>query len=748
MKPVRLYIENFMCHDKSFIDFTQFSSALIIGHQDNNDLYANGVGKTTIFKAIEYVLFNQSDVTLERIIRDDTDVCRVVLDFEINGQEYRISRRRTRKGSSDLSLLQRNATGSSEIEAYHEFLPGMDVPVPLLDKETVKKYWKDLSGSRAGDTEKDLAKLIKINPKSFRTTMHFVQNDFSGLSTSTPEKRKGILKDAFNLLLYTKLEKIAKDKSNAISKEIEKVNILLASLGNPDVEIAALQSALISADQELTTKNSNLTLVNEQLLLHNNKISELTNLHSSLEGKYASLLTQEKTISSEKNRLEISVKEYQSKKSNAAKSAKDMIAEVSEMKEAQVKLANLDYSQIDILTETISALKDQVAVCNAAINNSLEKYEDLKIPLPGGSVCKNCRKPMTDNDRQVHQTHIAQEMKSYVSLIQENKQKVANANAEIVKHQQVINSLSLSKQQLESLNNKIASKNKEIIDKKSLYEEYQQLFKKFTTELQSKTEELEQVIKDLSNSSIDEAKNIQKQILLERQNVEIVTNKISLLNKEINHYNSSKAVIQHSLDQKLKDQVKAKEYRTLLIDLEKKYSLYPLVTQAFSSTGIPNLIIQNVLDDLQIEANNLLTQLKPGGKELQLSFLVEKKVEKTGDQADTLDISYQVNGRNRYYEQLSGAQQLAVTFSLKLGLSFLLQKMLGADIRLLLLDEIDQSLDKASVDALAEIVKFFQKDFTILIITHNDRLNDKFSHAIMVNQDINMISRAKVVSSW
>jgi hypothetical protein len=43
---------------------------------------------------------------------------------------------------------------------------------------------------------------------------------------------------------------------------------------------------------------------------------------------------------------------------------------------------------------------------------------------------------------------------------------------------------------------------------------------------------------------------------------------------------------------------------------------------------------------------------------------------------------------------------------------FLLQKLSGVDVKFLLLDEIDQSLDKASVDAFADIVKFFQKAFT------------------------------------
>lgn len=745
MKPTKLYIENFMCHDKSFIDFSEFSSALILGYQENNDLHANGVGKTTIFKAIEYVLFNQSDVNLEKVIRDDTDICQVVLDFLIGDQEYRIARKRTRKGASDLTFLQRKNVAGKDTEIYHKLLmiDGEEIPYPLLDKDTIDKYWKDLSGSRTGDTEKDLAKLIKINPKSFRSTIHFVQNDFTGLSTSTPEKRKGILKDAFNLIIYTKLEKLAKDKSSLISKDIDKYNTLLSALGNPALEIDKLKEQLCSAEQELTSRLATLSSLNEALDIQNGKITDLNNQHSNLESKYANLLVQEKVLIGEKNRLEISVKEYQSKKSNAAKSAKEMINELPSMKKLQAQLAALDYSQVDILTETISQLKEKITICNVNINNSLENYEDLKIPLPSGSACKTCRKPMTDQDRQVHKEHISQEMKDYVRIIQDNKTTLSQLNTEIIAHQQVINRLSLSKQQLESLNTKITSKNKEILDKKSLYEEYQLLFNKFTSELEIKNEELAALATELANSSVGEANNIQKQITLEKQVLATISSNVLSLNKEVTYYNSSKAVIEHSLSQKTNDHLKVLELNRVLTNLNAKYSMYPSVTQAFSSTGIPNLIIQNVLDDLQIEANTLLAQLKPG---LQLSFFVEKKVEKTGDQADTLDINYQINGRNRYYEQLSGAQQLAVTFSLKLGLSFLLQKMIGADLKLLLLDEIDQSLDKASVDALADIVKFFQKDFTILVITHNDRMKDKFPHAIMVSQDGNMVSRAKVVS--
>lgn len=740
MKLARLYIEDFMCFKPSYIDFSLFNAALIIGKQNHNDLVSNGVGKTTIFRAIEYVLFNQVDVIMEKIVRDDANSCQVVLDFVVGDQEYRLARSRTRKGTSDLVLLQRNAKAGEEVEVYHNA-----EHMPYTEKKDTEQYWKDLSGGRAGDTERDLAKLIKINAKSFRSTVHFLQNDLTGLPTATPEKRKQILKDALNLIVYTKLEKIAKERANGIAKDIDKNKIVIETLGSPGEALLDLAKQLASVDEIIQIKNNELAHLNSDLSLLNIKINELINAHANIEGKFVNLLTKEQSLTADKNRLEISTKEYTSKKSNVIKAAKELVKEVAALKLEQVRLAEIDYSQIDILTEQISSKKESVTSHNINIKTSMENYEQLKIPLPKGSRCERCRQSMSDKHKQDCIADDKAKMTKLQEGIQESKKIIVTTNAEILAHQQIINSLSLCKQQLEGINTKITAKNKEILDKQALHDEYKTLLTKFIVELAEKTKELDAVAEELKNSSIDDAKNLKLQIEEEKTGIVIITAAIATLNKELTHFTNNKAVIQHGIDQKTKDNLKLMELKKILGELDEKMAVYPSVLQAFSSTGIPNLIIQNVLDDLQIEANNLLSQLNPL---LQLSFSVEKTVEKTGDQADTLDINYTVNGRDRYYEVLSGAQKLAVTFSLKLGLSFLLQKMIGTDIKFLLLDETDQSLDKASTDAYADLVKFFQKDYTILVITHDDRLKDKFSHAILVEQDMNMVSTAKVVSSW
>lgn len=733
-----------MCHDKSFIDFSNFNTALIVGKIENNDLFSNGVGKTSIFKAIEYLLFNQADVNLEKIIRDDTNYCRITMDFLIDTQEYRISRTRTKKGSTDLSLHVRTPSPGTDEDVYHQVTPGASYDTYTALSSLNSNYWTPLSGSRASDTEKELSKLIKINFKAFRSTIHFIQNDFTGLTTATPEKRKTILKDALNLVIYSKLEELAKEQGKLLSKKIDKEKILLENLGDPNKELISLNNQLSAVEKQLLDKNDELGLLNSKLATTNDLLKQAESQVVTQEEKSRDFTSKEKNISNEVNQLTESIKDYSKKKSNLIKQANELIKEVTSLKEEQLKLASLDFSQIDILTHDLENRKEKITQNNVNIRNYLSILEELSIPMPDDNLCKHCRQEMSPEHKKNCQEKINTEILACKNNISSLKEDNKNLNINIVQLQTQINSLSLSKKQLETININISNKTKEISDKKSLFNDYDGFLSKYNQDLVGKQNQLAELREQLKLLTSEDDQKNEKQIVSLKQQVKEITNNLRVINNDIHTCNANKAVTLHNIEQKTKDQVKVLELKENISSLEKTYSIYPYVIQGFSSTGIPNLIIQNVLDDLQTEANNLLNQLKPG---LQLSFVVGKTKD-DGTDVDTLDILYQVNGKERYYEQLSGAMKLATTFSLKLGLSFLLQQIIGTNIQFLMLDEIDQSLDKASVDAFADIVKFFQKDFTILIITHNDRLKDKFSHAILVEQDINMVSRARVVSSW
>jgi len=741
MKLLRLYIENFMCHENSYIDFSEFNSALIIGKVENNDLYSNGVGKTTIFKAIEYALFNQADVNLEKIIRDDASQCKITLDFDSESKEYRLVRTRTKKGTTDISLFERTAAESNNLESIHkqhELHSGIFIPI------NSEKLWKDISGRRALDTEKDLNKILKINFKSFRSTVHFMQNDFSGLTTATPEKRKGILKEALNLSIYSKLEKISKDKYNLLQKDIERHQTLIDNLQDPSKDIEDLVIKLSFVEDEILEKSLMLEKLNTKLGHYNQNLNKLKNENTSLENKFSDLISNKNKLLLEKKNLETSIEEYTNKKNNIIKFANNVIAELKSLKELKENLVAIDYSIIESLTVDLNEKKETVTKNNIHIQNNVLKVEELKIPLPLDASCKHCRQPLSLEHKKNCQTQIDQELKDCQQLIISLKKENVTLMSAIELAQKQINSLLNFKKELDKVTDTISFKETELKDKKTLHTEYKDLLSKFESEIKEVNDKLEANSLELKSSFQEESDKLNKLIEDELNQIKEINNSINALNKELSHQNSLKAVIAHNIEQKEKDKQTKIELKNSLDKLNETASSYPLVLQSFSSTGIPNLIIQNVLDDLQIEANNLLSQLKPA---LQLSFAIEK-TKSDGSEADTLDINYFLNGKERQYDQLSGAQKLSITFSLKLGLSFLLQKMVGTDIKFLLLDEIDQALDKASVDAFADIVKHFQKDFTILVITHNDRLKDKFKHSILVEQDINMVSRAKVFNNY
>jgi DNA repair exonuclease SbcCD ATPase subunit len=234
-----------------------------------------------------------------------------------------------------------------------------------------------------------------------------------------------------------------------------------------------------------------------------------------------------------------------------------------------------------------------------------------------------------------------------------------------------------------------------------------------------------------------EADKIQEIILEKENSLELSLWEISSLNTYLGIY-TEKISSRERDEKELKKLNKSK--KALELDLK----IHKHVCRAFSSRGIPTMIIYTILDDIQIETNNLLSQLRPG---LEIRFVVAKDTAK-GKEEDTLDIAYRINGIERDYEQLSGGQKLFISLSLKLALSLIIQKRLGVDIRFLELDEVDQPLDKAGVDAFADVIKSWQNNFKIFVITHNDALKDKFSNAILVEHDEEEGSRGRLVSSW
>ncbi len=162
-------------------------------------------------------------------------------------------------------------------------------------------------------------------------------------------------------------------------------------------------------------------------------------------------------------------------------------------------------------------------------------------------------------------------------------------------------------------------------------------------------------------------------------------------------------------------------------------TLYRHLRDAFGKNGIPALIIEETLPEIEDRANELLERLAKGRTRVHLETLKDKK---TGGTKETLDIKItDEGGVPRAYETFSGGEAFRVNFALRIALAQLLAERSGVRIRTLVVDEGFGTQDKQGIDNIIEAIQIIREDFDkILVITHLDELKEAFPVRIEVTK--------------
>ncbi len=166
--------------------------------------------------------------------------------------------------------------------------------------------------------------------------------------------------------------------------------------------------------------------------------------------------------------------------------------------------------------------------------------------------------------------------------------------------------------------------------------------------------------------------------------------------------------------------------------LAEQVALLIELREAFGVNGIPAMIIEHTLPELETEANRILEQLT-GGR-MHVRFETQRET-KSGTVRETLDIIISDEKGTRPYESFSGGEQFRINFAIRVALSQLLAQRAGVRLRSLFVDEGFGSLDADGRRRLVEAVKAVQSDFDlVLVITHIEELQDAFPTRIQVTK--------------
>jgi len=190
-----------------------------------------------------------------------------------------------------------------------------------------------------------------------------------------------------------------------------------------------------------------------------------------------------------------------------------------------------------------------------------------------------------------------------------------------------------------------------------------------------------------------------------------------------------------ALDERLercaRDREQLKSIREQHREAKKEKTLYRHLRSAFGKNGIPALIIEETLPEIEDRANSLLERLAKGRTQVHLETLKDKK---SGGTKETLDIKITDEaGVPRPYETFSGGEAFRVNFALRIALAQLLAERSGVRIRTLVVDEGFGTQDKQGIENLVGAIQVIRDDFDkIVVITHLDELKEAFPVRIEV----------------
>jgi exonuclease SbcC len=162
---------------------------------------------------------------------------------------------------------------------------------------------------------------------------------------------------------------------------------------------------------------------------------------------------------------------------------------------------------------------------------------------------------------------------------------------------------------------------------------------------------------------------------------------------------------------------------------------YKQLERAFGKDGVPALLIEQALPQIESKANELLDRLSGGTMSVRFATQAAFKDKKRDDLRETLDILISDSAGTRDYELYSGGEAFRVNFAIRLALSEVLSQRAGARLQTLVIDEGFGSQDALGRQRLIEAIKLVERDFAkILVVTHIEELKEAFPARIEVEK--------------
>jgi len=728
MIPLHLKLTNFMPYRTAELNFSGIHIGCLTGD--------NGAGKSSILDAITWALWGRS-----RSKRDDELVhqgqteMQVEFTFALGGNVYRVVRARKAGKKSGAGALDFQVSGPLLNHLPPSGGPpfangtnrgGRDLPSPVGvssdgGKDGDGGSWRTIAEPQMNATQQKIIDLLRLDYDTFINSAFLLQGRADEFTVKTATERKKVLADVLGLDIWDQYEMRAKEKVASIENELRLIDLRLNEIDTEaarkpqfEAEVAVAQKAVIELGDRLREAEA--------------KYQQAQQAQRSLGMLDAQLADLVKRIAQAERELASVERDL-----NLAQQKADDAPLATELADTQAHIGALARREVvrDELRQRKSDLGEEAASLRGQNERLVPEVEPFKarIALLESStepLCPTCGQPLTVEHRQQVVAELNSEVEARRHLFRENKARLEAIKPEVTAVDSELAALESELRSLPTLHRRAAELQAAIeaarVAAKSIAG-LEQRRSEWQSALDGDREKQEAIAAQIGAARAGLGDFAARQAEYDRTRADEARAR-----QQLGAAEQKLAACEAQLQQREAKRAERKQWA------EEK-GLYEELRLAFGKKGVPAMIIEAAIPEIEDEANALLTKITSG--RMHLRFDTQRETVK-GDTVETLEIKIADELGTRPYENYSGGEQFRVNFAIRIALSKLLARRAGAQLQTLVIDEGFGALDSTGRDKLVEAINVVQDDFQrILVITHLDELKDAFPVRIEVTKMAN-----------
>ena len=725
MRELKIKLENFMAYADQEFALDRFSGPiLIVGkHLGEDPGVSNGSGKSTLIEGIAWSLFGVSRAkTDDELIRLGADSMSVTNVFEIDGAKYEVVR--SRKRGKSQSLLFSDLTND-----------------------------RKLRGNSVKETQAKIIETLGMDYNTFSQTVYSPQKKLDLFPASLPSARKELLGSILGIDGYSEIEERARRLASgheadaqALSLAISRAEVELGQGQVGDEQVTLLEEEVTSLDTQVKAANSAVDEATRAVgslradaAFHQKLVGDLDQARQSLER----LAYQSKSAEADRVNQLVGVDVESKRMAQVIAREASVTGAISEV-EAKIKTYEQVEQRLNQLQTEQATLRVQREGHQREIEAMDRELGKLRVKLGQiteiGPRCPTCYSALTPEAQQKIMDDIVAEGTAKRAAYDA---KVAEAKAVVDRHSQIVaevrtmsNSVSQQAELQRDLDNfrrelgQIEMAKTQVQSADARRKQVEDSAARRQAEIAAERVQWEGRVviaqKSLEGHAYSEEVVAEAEAAAVRARAQEATlaDRRAAAHRELGSVQARAEVCKAKAAQLVADKTRHKE----ALD---QHFVYKELTRAFGRNGIPALVLDNALGEIQSEVNQVMDRLT-GGR-IRVEFATQKEL-KTGKTAETLDIIVSDELGARDFNQYSGGEGARVALAIRLALAKVISRRAGKRIEFLAIDEVSD-LDVAGVDAFASAILELGRDHQILVITHLPDMGDRFQNKLVIVKD-------------